>query len=187
VKTLTIVFLTHNQSQVKANELSPRTWGDQKDACDAVVSAFGSNSVMTEVGPEEFTPLRERPQDKYGMHGLGKTIQCVRTLLKFGFDAELIAVPMRFGPGFKRPSKKSMRMERIIFSGVAFALLGLGLCMVVWPSWVVLNSRDSDDHRLPSTGEIWLMRVVGVGTVLGCAYGLYAILTGMPGADVLTP
>jgi integrase len=112
VKTLTNAFLNLKQSLVKADELSPRTWEDYKDACDAVVSAFGKNRVLTDIRPEEFTRLRERLQDRYGPHRLAKTIQCVRSLFKFGFDAELIAVPMRFGPGFKRPSKKTMRLER---------------------------------------------------------------------------
>jgi hypothetical protein len=78
-------------------------------------------------------------------------------------------------------------MERIVFRCVAFARMGLGICMVVWPAWVVLKSRDEDDHRPLTRGEIWMMRVVGVGTVLGCGYGLYALLTGMPGSDILTP
>jgi hypothetical protein len=78
-------------------------------------------------------------------------------------------------------------MDRIVFSCVAVALIGLGVCMVVWPAWVILKSRDEDDRRPLSAGEICLMRVVGVGTVLGSAYGLYAILSGMPGSDLLTP
>jgi len=78
-------------------------------------------------------------------------------------------------------------MERIAFSCVAVALIGLGVSMVVWPAWVVLKSRDEDDNCSLTSGEIWTTRVVGVGIVLGGGYGLYALLTGMPGADFLTP
>jgi integrase len=39
-------------------------------------------------------------------------IQRVRTVFKFAFDAEHIATPVRFGPGFKRPSKSTLRRER---------------------------------------------------------------------------
>jgi hypothetical protein len=78
-------------------------------------------------------------------------------------------------------------MDRIVFGCVAVALMGLGVCMFIWPAWVVLKSRDEDDKRPLTCGEIWTTRVVGVGTALGSGYGLYAILTGMPGSDFLTP
>jgi integrase len=43
---------------------------------------------------------------------LGNEIQRVRSVFKHAFDAELIAAPVRFGPGFKRPSKKVLRKAR---------------------------------------------------------------------------
>ncbi len=112
IKTLTNALLNHKQTLVKAGELSPRTWEDYKDACDAIVSAFGKNRILTDIGPGEFGKLRTRLADKYGPHRLAKTIQCVRSLFKYGFESGLIAVPMRFGAEFKRPSKKTMRVER---------------------------------------------------------------------------
>jgi len=78
-------------------------------------------------------------------------------------------------------------MERITFSCVALAFIGLGVCMVLWPAWVVLKNSDEDDERPLTSGAIWTTRLVGVGIVLGGGYGLYAILTGMPGSDILTP
>jgi hypothetical protein len=78
-------------------------------------------------------------------------------------------------------------MERIVFSCVAVALIGLGVCMAVRPAWVVLKSRDEDDNRPQTSGEIWLTRVVGIAIFLGGGCGLYALLTGMPGSDFLTP
>jgi hypothetical protein len=78
-------------------------------------------------------------------------------------------------------------MERIVFSCVAVALIGLGICMVLWPAWVMLKSRDEDDNGPLTSRAIRTTRVVGVGIVLGGGYGLYAILTGIPGSDILTP
>src|SRR5262249_49674028 len=42
----------------------------------------------------------------------GNEIQRVRSLFKFGFDAGHMAAPVRFGPGFKKPSKKVLRLHR---------------------------------------------------------------------------
>jgi integrase len=41
-----------------------------------------------------------------------KTIQFVRCVFKYAYDAGLVDRPMRFGPGFKRPSKKTLRLHR---------------------------------------------------------------------------
>ncbi len=43
---------------------------------------------------------------------LGNQIQTVRSVFKHAFEAELIDRPVRFGPGFKRPSKKVLRINR---------------------------------------------------------------------------
>jgi integrase len=43
---------------------------------------------------------------------LGTTIQYIRSLFKYAYETDLIDRPMRFGPEFKRPSKKTLRLER---------------------------------------------------------------------------
>jgi hypothetical protein len=78
-------------------------------------------------------------------------------------------------------------MGRLVFSCVAVAGMGLGACMVVWPGWVALKSRDEGDTHPPTAGETSVMRAIGAALFAGCGYGLYALLTGMPGADFLTP
>jgi integrase len=43
---------------------------------------------------------------------LGTNIQCIRCAFKFAYDADLISAPVRFGSGFMRPSKKTLRLHR---------------------------------------------------------------------------
>jgi hypothetical protein len=74
-------------------------------------------------------------------------------------------------------------MDRFIFSCVAVAMAGLGSWMAVWPAWIVVQSRDGGDNRPVTGGEIWATRVAGAAIVIGCGYGLYALLTGVPGVD----
>jgi hypothetical protein len=72
-------------------------------------------------------------------------------------------------------------MEQIVWEGVAVATVCAGVSMVVWPAWAFMKSLDEDETRPPNWAEIWFMRVVGVGLVFGGVYGLYAIVTDMPG------
>jgi hypothetical protein len=78
-------------------------------------------------------------------------------------------------------------MERFLFHFVVVAGIGGGLCMAVWPRWVALKNRDEGDDRPLTVGDIWTMRVAGILLVAGSCYGLYALLTGMPGAEFGAP
>jgi integrase len=105
-------FLDAKEELVKAGELSPRTWADYKEASELVRATFGKSRLLADVGPDDFAELRNKMTRKWGPHRVGKMIQCVRCLFKYAYDAELIAAPVRFGPGFKRPSKKVLRLNR---------------------------------------------------------------------------
>src|SRR5262249_32591580 len=113
VKQLCNKFLNAKQAAVDSGELSLRTWQCYKEACEAIVKTFGGSSrLVSDLGPDDFARLRKRLAKKYGVHGLGVRIQCVRCCFKWGFDADLIARAVRFGPDFKRPSKKTLRLHR---------------------------------------------------------------------------
>lgn len=112
VKDVVNSFLNAKQALVDAGELSPRTWAEYKQVCDLVVAQVGKSRRADDVGPEDFAPLRNKMAMRWGAHRLGKLIQYTRSLFKHALDAGLISRPIRFGPGFKRPSKKTVRLER---------------------------------------------------------------------------
>jgi integrase len=112
VKQLCNHFLTAKQVAVDGGELSPRTWAGYKAACDEIVAAFGKARLVSDLGTDDFAALRKKLAKRYGVHGLGTQIQCVRCCFKYVYDADLIDRPVRFGPGFKRPSKKTLRLHK---------------------------------------------------------------------------
>jgi integrase len=113
VKALANEFLNHKQALVDAGELSPRTWADYKEICDLTVGQFGKGRLVDDLGPDDFAALRKKVAKRWGPARLGnKLIQYTRSLFKHAFDAGLIDRPVRFGPGFKRPSAKVMRLTR---------------------------------------------------------------------------
>jgi integrase len=112
VKELANRFLNAKHQLVVGGELSPRTWTDYKEASDLVLSDFGKARLLADVDQGDFSALRNRLAKKWGPFRLGKVIQCIRCLFKFAYDAEMVAAPVRFGPGFKRPSKKTLRLHK---------------------------------------------------------------------------
>lgn len=112
VKELANQFLAQKKTLVESGELASLTWGDYKAACDEVITAFGKVRLIADLRPDDFAALRKHMAKKWGPHRLNKTIQFVRCLFKFAYDAELIDRPIRFGPGFKRASKKVLRLHK---------------------------------------------------------------------------
>jgi integrase len=106
-------FLDAKKALVETGELSERTWNDYKQVCELVVAHMGKGRLAEDVGPEDFASLRKKVAKRWGPQRLGsKLIQYTRCLFKYADDAGLIDRPVRFGPGFKRPSKKVLRLNR---------------------------------------------------------------------------
>jgi integrase len=112
VKDVVNAFLNQKQTLLDAGELSPRTRIDLKAACDLIVSAFGKMRLVDDLRSEDFAALRNKMTKKWGPVRVRDFIQRIRSVFKHALDAELIDRPVRFGAGFARPSKKTMRLER---------------------------------------------------------------------------
>jgi hypothetical protein len=112
MKELVNVFLNQKKTLVDGGELSPRTWEDYMRAGDLLVSEFGKGRVVADLAPDDFAALRTKMAKHWGPHMLGKMMQCIRCVFKYGYEAGLIDKPVRYGPGFKRPSKKTIRLHK---------------------------------------------------------------------------
>lgn len=112
VKDVVNVFLDHKEALVESGELAKRTWGSYKDATDQLMKHFGGRRLAADLAPDDFAVLRNKLAGHYGHHRLCMYIQYIRSVFKHAYEAGLLAAPVRFGPGFKRPSKKVMRLDR---------------------------------------------------------------------------
>jgi integrase len=76
------------------------------------VAAFGKARLAADLDPDDFARLRKRMAARWGVYRLGDMIQHVRSIFKHGHGAGLLPLPVNFGPGFARPSKKAQRLHR---------------------------------------------------------------------------
>jgi integrase len=112
VKDVVNAFLTHKKAKVETGELSPRTWDGYKEITDLMVKHFGKARLVADLAPADFEALRNKVAKRWGLYGLSRLVQGVRSVFKHADDAGLIDRPMRFGPGFARPTKKTFRLHR---------------------------------------------------------------------------
>ena len=102
-------FLTSKQHLVDSGELVQRTWDDYHASCERVIQQFGRTRFVDDLLPTDFERLRASIAKNWGPVAVGNEVQRVRVLFKYGYDTELLEKPVRFGPGFKRPNKKTLR------------------------------------------------------------------------------
>ena len=112
VKELGNRFLNAKAAARDAGELTPRSWLDYKAASDLIVQQFGKTRLVADLDPEDFADLRNKLAKKWGPVTLGNVIQRIRVVFKFAWDNGLIDRPVRYGQGFKRPTKKTLRIHR---------------------------------------------------------------------------
>jgi integrase len=106
-------FLTTKLLMRDAGELSPYTWNSYADVCNQLLAAFGKDRLVTDIMPEDFEQLRAKWAMTYGPVRLGAEINRARVVFNYAEKNKLIPRgTIEFGEGFKRPSKKVMRLHR---------------------------------------------------------------------------
>jgi integrase len=112
IKELVNQFLNAKAASRDAGELTRRSWQDYKDACDLIVSHFGKGRRVDDVDPQDFAELRKKMATRWGPATLGNVINRMRVAFKFAHDNGLIERPVRYGQNFKRPSRKTLRIDK---------------------------------------------------------------------------
>jgi integrase len=105
-------FLRAKEHLKDAGELSPRTWAEYKAMTDELIAHLGKARLVSDLDPDDFAALRNKLAKKWGPHRLKKAIQYIRCVFKHAYECGLIDRPVRYGPGFKRPSMKTLRLHR---------------------------------------------------------------------------
>ncbi len=118
-------FLTHKRDLLTAGELAQRTFDRYYSTASLIVATFGKNRSADDLGPDDFQGLRAIMARRWGPVALANEVQIVRSIFKHAVDAGVLAVPIRFGPGFKKPSAKTLRIVRSAKGSKAFSAADL--------------------------------------------------------------
>lgn len=105
-------FLTHKRTLAGSGELAERTFQRYFANCKLLVDTFGKRRLVEDLTASDFQQLREKMTDRWGPVSVANEIQMTRSVFRYGYDAGLLKNPVRFGPGFKKPSAKTIRQTR---------------------------------------------------------------------------
>ncbi|NQU21957.1 MAG: tyrosine-type recombinase/integrase [Candidatus Nealsonbacteria bacterium] len=106
VRALVNRFLTTKRAMVDADELTARTFRDYHTNCARIVSVFGKDRLVDDLAADDFERMRTVLAKTMGPEARKVEIQRTKTVFKYAYDAALIDRPVRYGPGFKAPTKR---------------------------------------------------------------------------------
>jgi integrase len=112
VKDVANAFLNAKKESLEAGGLSPRTWADYRSIMDMLVEGLGKHRSVTGLAPQDFAGLKNKLAKRNGPHRMCTVIQVIRCAFKHAYESDLVDRPVRFGPEFKRTSKKTLRQHR---------------------------------------------------------------------------
>ncbi|MCL4206589.1 MAG: hypothetical protein KJ000_29245 [Pirellulaceae bacterium] len=112
IKSLANAFLNAKQLAFEAGEIGRRTLDENIATCERLARVFGSGRAVEDLTAEDFERLRADIASKWGPVRLGNEVQRVRSVFGYGWEAGILDKPVRFGPNFKKPSRRVLRVER---------------------------------------------------------------------------
>ena len=112
-------FLGVKDDRLQSGELSSESFRDYHEVCKLITAYFDKRTAVEHIGPADCDGFRAwltqshtiggRVKKPHGTHRLAKDIRVTRMVFKYAYDSEMIDKPVRVGPNFKEPSKKSKR------------------------------------------------------------------------------
>ncbi len=112
VRELCNRFLSVKKDLLDSGELAPRSFAELHATCKRIGDSFGWGRLVVDLVADDFDRLRRSCAKLWGPHRLAGEVGRTRSLFKFGHDAGLIEQPVRYGPTFKKPSRKVLRLHR---------------------------------------------------------------------------
>jgi integrase len=112
LRDLAIAYLRQQKASMDNGELSSRTFQDNHRTCASLIEHFGKHRLLDDMRQDDFAAYRVALAKRLGPVSLGNSIQRVRSIFKFALESGMVKTLVLFGPGFKRPSKKTLRLER---------------------------------------------------------------------------
>jgi integrase len=105
-------FLAFKDALRTSGEIAERTYQRYFKTCEYLVKQLGRNRPVDDLAADDFQALRTAMASVWGPVALGNEIQYVRSVFRYGRQAGLLAADVQFGPAFKKPSAKVLRVER---------------------------------------------------------------------------
>lgn len=105
-------FLMAKEQKQIAGEITNRQFQDLFSVCSLLLDEFGNNRLVDDLLTEDFSRLWGKLSKRYAPGSMQTRIPRIKSVFKFGYESGILEKPMRFGPEFKPPSRRVMRVAK---------------------------------------------------------------------------
>jgi integrase len=105
-------FLTAKEQLRDSGDIAARTFADYHSVCGRTIKHFGAHRLVADITAEDFAGFRADISKTRGPVALTNDITRVRIMFKWAYDSGLLDQPIRYGQGFQKPSRKTLRQSR---------------------------------------------------------------------------
>ena len=105
-------YLTYKKSLLDSGEISERWFEDISKACDILLSSIGKQRIAETLQPPDFEKLRKTIVNGKSPTVAKNVINRIRSIFKYAEENDLVERRIKFGTGFKPPSKAVIRKYR---------------------------------------------------------------------------
>lgn len=112
VKELCDFFMSAKDDARERGRLAESSYAEYLATCTRVADVFGRHRPVATLTVGDFEKLKASFPKSWGVWRESGEIQRVRTLFRYGYEAEHLREPVRFGPAFKKPDRATMRKHR---------------------------------------------------------------------------
>jgi integrase len=105
-------FLHFKRGRIATGELTMRSWYDYHQTGERLMKVLGENRIVETLGPDDFERLRSDYAKTWQAVRIGNEINRARVVFRWAFDQKKIPLPVAFGAGFKRPTRRTLRKVR---------------------------------------------------------------------------
>jgi len=105
-------FMAFKEQRVNTGELAQRSYDVYYGTCARLIDYFGAGRLASDLMADDFLKLRAHLAKGRGPVFLANEIQRIRCVFRYAYESGDLDAPVRFGPGFKKPSAKVLRANR---------------------------------------------------------------------------
>jgi integrase len=112
IRNLCNAFLSRKKDLLDSGELNAHTFQDAYGTCQRIGQYFGWDRLIVDVVADDFDGLRRQLAKQWGPARLAVEVGRIHSLFRYALDAGLIVQAVRFGPHFRGPSRRVLRLAR---------------------------------------------------------------------------
>ncbi|MFN7877467.1 MAG: tyrosine-type recombinase/integrase [Pirellula sp.] len=106
-------FCAFKKERLDSGELSQRMFDEYHSVCELVLKVIDKQAIAENIDAAALGKVRAKLAQRYGVNGISKRIQQVRSMLKWAYESGYLDKPIRYGQSFSKPSAKAMRQHRL--------------------------------------------------------------------------